>query len=140
VFESLGWLPTFPLLGFLTLFLSGGGLPKKLVAVIGAGSIGLAFCAAVLVSLPIINGDAQVIVHEVYTWMAVGSFDAAFGLYLDGLSVVMILVITGVGFLIHLYSTGFMIDDPSYSRVVSIMNGVVGGFRGVVVAGYILIL
>lgn len=98
MFESLGWLPTFPLLGFLTLFLSGGGLPKKLVAVIGAGSIGLAFCAAVLVSLPIINGDAQVIVHEVYTWMAVGSFDAAFGLYLDGLSVVMILVITGVGF------------------------------------------
>ena len=53
MFESLGWLPTFPLLGFLTLFLSGGGLPKKLVAVIGAGSIGLAFCAAVLVSLPI---------------------------------------------------------------------------------------
>ena len=47
MFESLGWLPTFPLLGFLTLFLSGGGLPKKLVAVIGAGSIGLAFCAAV---------------------------------------------------------------------------------------------
>ncbi len=47
----------------------------------------------------------QIIVHEVYTWMAVGSFNSAFGMYLDGLSVVMILVITGVGFLIHLYST-----------------------------------
>ncbi len=47
MFESLGWLPTFPLLGFLILFLSGGGLPKRLVAVIGAGSIGLAFVAAI---------------------------------------------------------------------------------------------
>jgi NADH-quinone oxidoreductase subunit L len=140
VFESLGWLPTFPLLGFLTLFLSGGGLPKKLVAVIGASSIGLAFCAAVLVSLPIINGDAQVIVHEVYTWMAVGSFDAAFGLYLDGLSVVMILVITGVGFLIHLYSTGFMIDDPSYSRFFAIMNLFVAAMLVLVLADNLLLL
>ena len=140
MFESLGWLPTFPLLGFLTLFLSGGGLPKKLVAVIGAGSIGLAFCAAVLVSLPIINGDAQVIVHEVYTWMAVGSFDAAFGLYLDGLSVVMILVITGVGFLIHLYSTGFMIDDPSYSRFFAIMNLFVAAMLVLVLADNLLLL
>jgi len=140
VFESLGWLPTFPLLGFLILFLSGGGLPKRLIAVIGAGSIGLAFIAAIVVALPIISGDAEVIVHEVYTWMAVGSFNSAFGMYLDGLSVVMILVITGVGFLIHLYSTGFMIDDPSYSRFFAIMNLFVAAMLVLVLADNLLLL
>jgi NADH-quinone oxidoreductase subunit L len=140
VFESLGWLPTFPLLGFLILFLSGGGLPKRLIAVIGAGSIGLAFVAAIVVALPIISGDAEVIVHEVYTWMAVGSFNSAFGMYLDGLSVVMILVITGVGFLIHLYSTGFMIDDPSYSRFFAIMNLFVAAMLVLVLADNFLLL
>jgi NADH-quinone oxidoreductase subunit L len=140
VFESLGWLPTFPLLGFLILFLSGGGLPKRLIAVIGAGSIGLAFVAAIVVALPIISGDAEVIVHEVYTWMAVGSFNSAFGMYLDGLSVVMILVITGVGFLIHLYSTGFMIDDPSYSRFFAIMNLFVAAMLVLVLADNLLLL
>lgn len=140
MFESLGWLPTFPLLGFLILFLSGGGLPKRLIAVIGAGSIGLAFVAAIVVALPIISGDAEVIVHEVYTWMAVGSFNSAFGMYLDGLSVVMILVITGVGFLIHLYSTGFMIDDPSYSRFFAIMNLFVAAMLVLVLADNFLLL
>lgn len=140
MFESLGWLPTFPLLGFLILFLSGGGLPKRLIAVIGAGSIGLAFIAAIVVALPIISGDAEVIVHEVYTWMAVGSFNSAFGMYLDGLSVVMILVITGVGFLIHLYSTGFMIDDPSYSRFFAIMNLFVAAMLVLVLADNFLLL
>ena len=140
MFESLGWLPTFPLLGFLILFLSGGGLPKRLIAVIGAGSIGLAFVAAIVVALPIISGDAEVIVHEVYTWMAVGSFNSAFGMYLDGLSVVMILVITGVGFLIHLYSTGFMIDDPSYSRFFAIMNLFVAAMLVLVLADNYLLL
>ena len=140
MFESLGWLPTFPLLGFLILFLSGGGLPKRLIAVIGAGSIGLAFVAAIVVALPIISGDAEVIVHEVYTWMAVGSFNSAFGMYLDGLSVVMILVITGVGFLIHLYSTGFMIDDPSYSRFFAIMNLFVAAMLVLVLADNLLLL
>ena len=140
MFESLGWLPTFPLLGFLILFLSGGGLPKRLIAVIGAGSIGLAFIAAIVVALPIISGDAEVIVHEVYTWMAVGSFNSAFGMYLDGLSVVMILVITGVGFLIHLYSTGFMIDDPSYSRFFAIMNLFVAAMLVLVLADNLLLL
>lgn len=140
MFESLGWLPTFPLLGFLILFLSGGGLPKRLIAVIGAGSIGLAFVAAIVVALPIISGDAEVIVHEVYTWIAVGSFNSAFGMYLDGLSVVMILVITGVGFLIHLYSTGFMIDDPSYSRFFAIMNLFVAAMLVLVLADNLLLL
>lgn len=140
MFESLGWLPTFPLLGFLILFLSGGGLPKRIIAVIGAGSIGLAFVAAIVVALPIISGDAEVIVHEVYTWMAVGSFNSAFGMYLDGLSVVMILVITGVGFLIHLYSTGFMIDDPSYSRFFAIMNLFVAAMLVLVLADNLLLL
>ena len=78
--------------------------------------------------------------HVVYTWLSVGNFESTFGLYLDGLTVVMILVITGVGFLIHLYSTGFMIDDPSFSRFFAIMNLFVASMLILVIADNLLLL
>ncbi|MCY3564985.1 MAG: NADH-quinone oxidoreductase subunit L, partial [Gammaproteobacteria bacterium] len=58
----------------------------------------------------------------IWTWMSVAGFDPGVNLYLDGLSLVMILVITGVGFLIHVYSTGYMADDPDFSRFFCYMN------------------
>ena len=138
--ESLGLLPALPLLGFLILVLSGGKLPKTVVAWVGAGSIGLAFLVALNLALPIIADDSAIVRETLYTWMAVGSFEAQFGLTLDGLSTVMILVITGVGFLIHLYSTGFMADDPSYSRFFAIMNLFVASMLILVLADNLLLL
>src|SRR6202023_2003257 len=55
-------------------------------------------------------------------WIRSGSFSADFGFYLDQLSLVMLLIVTGVGFLIHLYSVGYMWDDPSYYRFCSYLN------------------
>ena len=120
---DLIWLlPTFPLLGFLSLVLTAGRLPKKLVAVIGAGSIGLSFLVAALIAMSFLSSGEEHYVVETWTWMSVGSFTPGFTFYLDGLSLVMMLVITGVGFLIHVYATGYMADDPSYSRFFSYMN------------------
>ena len=138
--ESLGLLPALPLLGFLILALSGGKLPKTVVAWVGAGSIGLAFLVALNLALPIIADDSLIVRETLYTWMAVGNFEAQFGLTLDGLSTVMILVITGVGFLIHLYSTGFMANDPSYSRFFAIMNLFVASMLILVLADNLLLL
>ena len=139
--QDLIWLlPTFPLLGFLSLVLTSGNLPKKAVAVIGAGSIGLSFITAALIAVEFLGSGETHFILEVWTWMAVGEFTPGFSFYLDGLSLVMMLVITGVGFLIHLYSTGFMLDDPSYSRFFSYMNLFVASMLMLVLADNLVLL
>jgi NADH-quinone oxidoreductase subunit L len=139
--QDLIWLlPTFPLLGFLSLVLTSGNLPKKAVAAIGAGSIGLSFITAALIAVEFLGSGETHFILEVWTWMAVGEFNPGFSFYLDGLSLVMMLVITGVGFLIHLYSTGFMLDDPSYSRFFSYMNLFVASMLMLVLADNMVLL
>jgi NADH-quinone oxidoreductase subunit L len=140
VLDLIWLLPTFPLLGFLSLVLTGGSLPKKIVAVIGVGSIGLSFLVAAIIAAQFLaNGEAHFI-KEVWVWMSVGSFSPGFTFYLDGLSLVMMLVITGIGFLIHLYSAGFMLDDPSYSRFFSYMNLFVASMLMLVLADNLVLL
>ena len=56
------------------------------------------------------------------TWMTAGSFTAEFGIYLDQLSLVMLLVVTGVGFLIHIYSVGYMEHEGGYYRYFAYLN------------------
>ena len=103
--QDLIWLlPTYPVLGFFTLVLTAGRLPKNIVAIIGAGSVGLSFFTAVIIATQFLSSGENYFIKEVWTWMAVGNFSPGFNFYLDGLSLVMMLVITGVGFLIHLYA------------------------------------
>ena len=120
--ELIWLLPTFPLLGFLSLVLSGGNMPRLPAAIIGAGSVGLSFLFAALIALAFLGSGEEAFVLETWTWMSVGSFNPGFTFYLDGLSLVMMLVITGVGFLIHVYATGYMADDPDFARFFSYMN------------------
>jgi len=139
--QDLIWLlPTFPLLGFLSLVLTSGNLPKKVVGAIGAGSIGLSFLAATMIAYQFLGSGETHLVVEMWTWMAVGNFTPGFSFYLDGLAVVMMLIITGVGFLIHLYSAGFMLDDPSYSRFFAYMNLFVASMLVLVLADNLLLL
>jgi glycine cleavage system regulatory protein len=117
------WLvPALPLCGFLILFLSEGRLPDVLVAMIGAGSVGLAALVAFVATLGFLDLGGQPHVITLWVWMDVGGFAPEFRLYLDGLSVVMMGVITGVGFLIHLYATGYMKGEDGYSRFFAYMN------------------
>ena len=138
---DLIWLlPGLPLAGFLILTLTSGRLPKNVVALVGAGSVGLAFLVAALASFEFISSGEEHFTQTLWTWMAVGDFLASFSFYLDGLTVVMILIISGVGFLIHLYSTGFMIDDPSYSRFFAYMNLFVASMLVLVLADNLVLL
>jgi len=138
--EFIWLLPTLPLLGFLSLALTGGALPKKAVVAIGAGSIGAAFIVAALIAFEFLSSGEEVFIYQTWVWMSVGSFTPSITFYLDGLSLVMMLVITGVGFLIHLYSTGFMFDDPSYSRFFSYMNLFVAAMLMLVLADNLVLL
>ena len=139
--QDLIWLlPTYPVLSFLILVLSAGRLPKNIVAIIGAGSVGLSFLTAAIIATQFLSNGEDYFIKEVWTWMAVGNFSPGFNFYLDGLSLVMMLVITGVGFLIHLYATGYMADDPSYSRFFSYMNLFVAAMLMLVLGDNLVVL
>ncbi len=139
--QDLIWLlPTYPVLSFLILVLSAGRLPKNIVAIIGAGSVGLSFLTAAIIATQFLSSGEDYFIKEVWTWMAVGNFSPGFNFYLDGLSLVMMLVITGVGFLIHLYATGYMADDPSYSRFFSYMNLFVAAMLMLVLGDNLVVL
>ena len=138
--ESIWLLPTLPLVGFLILVLSGGRLPQTVVAVVGAGSVGLAFVVAAMASLAFLqSGESHYSLH-LWTWMAAGDFVADFAFYIDGLTVVMMLVISGIGFLIHVYATGYMNGDPGYSRFFCYMNLFVSAMLVLVMADNLVLL
>ncbi|HJN96378.1 MAG: NADH-quinone oxidoreductase subunit L [Gammaproteobacteria bacterium] len=138
---DLIWLlPTFSLLGFLSLVLTAGTLPKRIAAIIGAGSVGLSFAVAVIIAIQFLGSGEEYFVKEVWTWMSVGSLNAGFSFYLDGLSLTMMLVITGIGFLIHLYATGYMDDDPGFSRFFAYMNLFVAAMLMLVLGDNLILL
>ncbi len=120
----VGLIPFFPLLGFLVIGLGERWLSKKAVSIIGPGMVAASFGAALsiffeLFSLPAANRSA---VYSLFTWMEAGNFKVDVSFLIDPLSLVMTLVVTGVGFLIHLYSVGYMHEDAGYKRYFAYLN------------------
>ncbi|MCQ4320517.1 NADH-quinone oxidoreductase subunit L [Stutzerimonas stutzeri] len=114
----------FPLLGYLLLAFSRGRLSENLAAVIGVGSVGLSALIAALCiwqfnSAPPPNG---VFTQHLWQWLDVAGFSVAFGLHLDGLALTMLGVVTGVGFLIHLFASWYMRGEEGYSRFFAYTN------------------
>ncbi len=137
------WLiPAIPCASFLVLALAGRRLPRSVVAAVGTGSIGLSMVASILVAAAFINGGPGGLPFSqaLWTWLAVDGFVQVFSLYLDGLSLVMILVVSVVAFLIHLYSIGFMAGDEGYSRFFAYMNLFVGSMLILVLSDNLLVL
>ena len=120
--DMLWIVPVLPLAGFLILCVTEGKLPKVVVACIGAGSVGLSAVVATLVGWEFVASGSTSYSQVLWTWMVVGDFDVSVSLYLDYLALVMVGVITGVGFLIHLYATGYMWEEEGYSRFFAYMN------------------
>jgi NADH-quinone oxidoreductase subunit L len=117
-------IPALPLAAVALNLLVGDRLGKRAAAWLGCGSVALAFLAAVraVLRLAALPPDARHIVETAYTWMRVGDFSANVSFLLDPLSAVMILVVTGVGFLIHVYSIGYMAHDASFRRFFLYLN------------------
>ncbi|PYV18265.1 MAG: NADH-quinone oxidoreductase subunit L [Acidobacteria bacterium] len=122
---KLLWLiPALPCAGFLTLAFFGPRLSRRAVALIGPGVV-LASAVvswSVAMSFFLAPPPGGAFVQELWTWMDVAGFHPKMALYLDPLSLVMMLVVTSVGFLIHWYSTEFMAEDEGYSRFFAYMN------------------
>ncbi len=123
--DLVGLTILLPFLGFLV----NGALAfvrpraKGLVSAVGVGSVALAFVLGVLVFLAVLRGHPDApYVQTLWTWMPVGDLRIAAALQVDQLSVVMLLVVTGVGALIHLFSVGYMGEDPGYARYFAYLN------------------
>lgn len=140
---NLLWLlPLFPLLGFVILIATEGRLARTYASWIGAGSVGLAALLAAAIGFEFLQlaPEHAVFRQTLWQWMAVSDFTADFALYLDALSLNMLFVVTGVGFLIHVYSVGYMVDDPGFSRFFAYMNLFVFAMLILVLADNLLLL
>ncbi len=117
-------IPALPLAAVALNLLIGDRLGKKGTAWLACGAVGLAFLFALraLLALARLPVEDRHIVDTVYTWMQVGDFRADVSFLLDPLSSVMVMVVTGVGFLIHVYSIGYMAHDGSFRRFFLYMN------------------
>ena len=114
----------FPLVGFLLLSFSRGRFSENLSALIGVGSVGLsaATAAYVIWQFNVAPPEGGAYSQLLWQWMSVDGFAPNFTLYLDGLSVTMLGVVTGVGFLIHLFASWYMRGEAGYSRFFSYTN------------------
>jgi NADH-quinone oxidoreductase subunit L len=115
------WLiPILPLAGFLINGLGRNVLPKSAIGFIGCAVVFASFVLSVLAFNQLSSGGR--IEVNLFNWFDFGSFKVSFSFLVDRLSVLMMLIITGVGFLIHLYSTGYMHDDDGFGKFFSYLN------------------
>src|ERR1043165_6232351 len=109
--ELLWVRPASPFLGFLILAVFGPRLSRRAVALIGPGSILISAIISLLVAGAFLSSPGAAYTQTLWTWIEVGGFQPQIALYLDQLSLVMMVVVTCVSFLIHWYSTEFMAED-----------------------------
>jgi NADH-quinone oxidoreductase subunit L len=127
-FIQYSWvIPFAPLVGFLINGLgvfTGSKLPKRWAGILACLALFVSFIFAlgVFYHLTQLPPDERSVTRHLYTWLSIGHLKAEAAFLLDPLSAVMMLVITGVGFLIHVYSTGYMHDDPGYNRFFTYLN------------------
>ncbi len=145
-FEGLWLIPALPLAGALVLA-AGRRLPRRAVAAIGVGSVGTSAVIAALVAWQFIASPpaGHAVSQVLWSWLTVAGFAPQIALYLDALSLVMVLVVTVVGLLIHFYSAAFMARQGTppgdgYRRFFACMNLFVASMLILVLADNLLLL
>ncbi|KAB7705198.1 NADH-quinone oxidoreductase subunit L [Plesiomonas shigelloides] len=112
-----------PLLGYLLLAFSAGRWSENTSALIGVGSVGLSALLTAYIGYDFLVLHPQnTYTQPLWTWMAVGDLQVNLSLYLDGLSLTMLSVVTGVGFFIHLFASWYMRGEEGYSRFFAYTN------------------
>jgi len=133
----------FPFLGFLFNGLVGPKVKnEKLIGLVGSGAIGLSFIVAVgafieTLALPV---DQRLNIITLFQWIAVAGLNISFSFQVDQLSLVMSLIVTGVGFVIHVYSIGYMHGDKSFWRFFAYLNLFIFAMMNLVLADNFLLL
>lgn len=155
---DLAWLLfAFPAAGALINLLIGHRLPKKMIGFIGAGAVGAAFLVTVGLWIGLLGTEAEsrVITIHLWDWLTIGHLEVPAAMLIDPLSITMALVVTGVGFLIHVYSISYMEHEERFQRFFIYLNffifamlililsnnflGMFVGWEGVGLASFLLI-
>ena len=154
--KELIWLvPLLPLVGFLLISLGKSYFSKSLAGIIASAMVFGSFVISLGVFFDVLNGDGKQTTVTLFEWIATADFHVNIAFLVDSLTSIMLLIITGVGFLIHLYSMGYMHDDEGYAKFFSYLNLFVffmlllvlgdnylvmfAGWEGVGLASYLLI-
>lgn len=132
-----------PLTGFLINGLFGSKIKnEKIIGIIGSGTVGLSFIIIVIsffetLTLPVDDRSRTV---ELFTWLNTGGLNIKYAYLIDQLSLIMALVVTGVGFLIHVYSIGYMHGDKSFWRFFAFLNLFIFAMMNLILADNFLLL
>lgn len=132
----------FPLVGFLILAFMRDKLTEQVAAIVGVGSMLLSALCTLIVSYTFLTNNPAGTVIEIplWIWFQVGDFAPSFGLSFDGLALTMTGVITGIGFLIHLFAAWYMKGDTGFARFFSYMNLFVASMLLLVLADNLFLL
>ncbi len=118
----IGLIPLSPLLGFLIIGLFNRRLTHGVVSVIACGSVLVSFVLSVIAFNALDGYEKHAFNYTAFDWISAGNLSVSFSFLVDPLSALMMLIITGVGFLIHVYSTGYMHDDDGFNRFFAYLN------------------
>src|SRR3954471_3201327 len=137
-----GLVIAFPLPGMLIVALGWRALPGRAAGWIASSAIGLAFVSAVIVLIKLLDRDPEqrTVVSNLYHYAHTAGVNVDLGIYIDPLSVFMALVVSGVSFLIHVYSVSYMTSDRGYARYFAYLNYFVFSMLLLVLAGNFVLL
>jgi NADH-quinone oxidoreductase subunit L len=142
MFQLLWLVAAIPFVSAAFLALFGSRLTRRMIAIVGAGSIGLSAALTLLIGAGFVASPppGNAYVQHLWIWMSSGGFRPEIAFYLDPVSLLMLLVVTFVSFLIHLYSVEYMRDDEGYARFFAYMNLFVASMITLVLANDLLLL
>jgi NADH-quinone oxidoreductase subunit L len=120
--KLVGLVPLLPLVGFLIIGFFGKKLSKGLAGIIGSGAVLAAFAIALGIFFDLNSQADKSVTVPLFSWITAGKLSVPFSFLIDPLSSLFLLIITGIGFLIHVYSTAYMHDDEGFSRFFAYLN------------------
>lgn len=120
---DLVWLvPLLPLIGFLLIGLGRNMLSKAIIGFIGCTTVLVSFIISIGIFLELNSSSVKSVTIPLFDWINAGSLSIPFSFLIDPLSSIMLLIVTGIGFLIHVYSTGYMHHDAGFGKFFSYLN------------------
>ncbi len=124
MYDMIKFIPLIPLIGFLILGLTGKYIKKEaVIGTIGSLAVFIPFVLSIILFIDIVKQHiTSPVIVPVYTWINTGQLSISISYQVDQLSILFSLIITGVGFLIHIYSIGYMHGDRSFSRFFAYLN------------------
>jgi NADH-quinone oxidoreductase subunit L len=132
--DSVWLVPLCPLIGTLLNGFFGRRYSRETVGQIGIAAVGVAFLISLMTFIAFLSQAEPHYQASMFPWIAAGDYSAQVGFLIDGLSCTMMLVVTGVGLLIHVYSTGYMHEEEDYARFFTYLNLFVGAMLILVMA------